>query len=46
MKQKITVTLIKSTIGRLRRHRNCVRGLGLEELIILFKLMIHLKIEV
>lgn len=31
MKQKITVTLIKSTIGRLRRHRNCVRGLGLRK---------------
>ena len=31
MKQKITVTLIKSTIGRLRRHRDCVRGLGLRK---------------
>ena len=31
MKQKITVTLIKSTIGRLRRHRDCIRGLGLRK---------------
>ena len=31
MEQKITVTLIKSTIGRLRSHRDCVRGLGLRK---------------
>ncbi|MGQ0699698.1 MAG: 50S ribosomal protein L30 [Panacagrimonas sp.] len=26
---KIKVTLVKSTFGRLERHRACVRGLGL-----------------
>jgi large subunit ribosomal protein L30 len=26
---KVRLTLIKSTIGRLPRHRACVRGLGL-----------------
>tara|TARA_B110000438_G_C15234227_1_gene402750 strand:+ start:137 stop:319 length:183 start_codon:yes stop_codon:yes gene_type:complete len=27
--KKIKVTLMKSTIGRLKRHRDCVAGLGL-----------------
>jgi large subunit ribosomal protein L30 len=27
--KKIKVTLIKSTIGRLKRHKDCVAGLGL-----------------
>jgi large subunit ribosomal protein L30 len=27
--KQIKVTLIKSTFGRLRMHRNCVNGLGL-----------------
>jgi large subunit ribosomal protein L30 len=27
--KQIRVTLIKSTFGRLRMHRNCVNGLGL-----------------
>jgi large subunit ribosomal protein L30 len=31
MAQKtVTVTLLKSTIGRLEAHRACVRGLGLK----------------
>lgn len=28
----ITVTLIKSTIGRLEAHKACVRGLGLKKI--------------
>lgn len=28
----VTVTLVKSPIGRLPRHRDCVRGLGLRRL--------------
>ncbi len=28
----LKVTLIKSPIGRLRKHRECVRGLGLRRL--------------
>lgn len=27
--KKIKVTLVKSTIGRLKRHKDCVAGLGL-----------------
>jgi len=27
----ITVTLVKSTIGRLEAHKACVRGLGLKK---------------
>jgi large subunit ribosomal protein L30 len=27
--KKIKVTLMKSTIGRLKRHKDCVAGLGL-----------------
>ncbi|MGH8225394.1 MAG: 50S ribosomal protein L30 [Gammaproteobacteria bacterium] len=27
--KQLKVTLIKSAAGRLRRHRDCVRGLGL-----------------
>ncbi|MGH8427709.1 MAG: 50S ribosomal protein L30 [Gammaproteobacteria bacterium] len=27
--EKIRVTLVKSAAGRLRTHRDCVRGLGL-----------------
>ncbi|HAK53822.1 MAG TPA: 50S ribosomal protein L30 [Gammaproteobacteria bacterium] len=27
--KKIKVTLVKSTIGRLKRHKACVAGLGL-----------------
>ncbi|MCY4473468.1 MAG: 50S ribosomal protein L30 [Kistimonas sp.] len=26
---KIKITLVKSTLGRLERHKACVRGLGL-----------------
>jgi large subunit ribosomal protein L30 len=28
----ITVTLVKSTIGRLESHKACVRGLGLKKM--------------
>lgn len=28
----IKVTLVKSTIGRIQAHRDCVRGLGLRRL--------------
>ena len=31
MPKKITVTLIKSTIGKLPTHRKCVKGLGLRK---------------
>ena len=31
-KNKIQVTLIKSVIGRLERHKACVRGLGLRRM--------------
>ena len=27
--KKLKVTLVRSTIGRLRRHKGCVTGLGL-----------------
>ncbi len=27
--KKIKVTLVRSTIGRLKRHKDCVAGLGL-----------------
>lgn len=30
--EKIKVTLIKSPIGALRAHRDCVRGLGLRHM--------------
>ncbi len=30
--KKIRVTLIKSRFGRLKRHRDCVRGLGLRRM--------------
>ena len=30
--KKIRVTLIKSRHGRLRRHKDCVRGLGLRRI--------------
>lgn len=30
--KEIKVTLVKSPFGRLRRHRDCVRGLGLRRL--------------
>ncbi len=30
--KKITVTLIKSTIGTIEAHRACVRGLGLRRI--------------
>lgn len=30
-KQKISVTLIKSTIGRLENHKACAKGLGLRK---------------
>lgn len=30
--QTVTVTLIKSTNGRLQAHRDCVRGLGLRKI--------------
>ncbi len=29
-KKTVTVTLLKSTIGRLEAHKACVRGLGLK----------------
>lgn len=31
-KQKISVTLIKSTIGRLENHKACAKGLGLRKI--------------
>ncbi|HJN51764.1 MAG: 50S ribosomal protein L30 [Pseudomonadales bacterium] len=31
-KQKISVTLVKSPLGRLKRHKDCVRGLGLRRI--------------
>jgi large subunit ribosomal protein L30 len=31
-KNKIQLTLIKSVIGRLERHKACVRGLGLRRM--------------
>ncbi len=30
--KKIRVTLVKSTIGRLKAHQACVRGLGLRRI--------------
>lgn len=30
--KQIKVTLVKSPIGRLPRHRSCVRGLGLKRI--------------
>lgn len=30
--KQITVTLIKSTIGRLPKHKACVKGLGLRRI--------------
>ena len=30
--KKIKVTLIKSTIGRLEKHKDCVAGLGLRRI--------------
>ncbi len=30
--QKLKVTLIKSPIGRMQKHRDCVRGLGLRKI--------------
>lgn len=30
--KKITVTLVKSTIGTIEAHRACVRGLGLRRI--------------
>ena len=30
--KKIKVTLTKSTIGRLKDHKNCVAGLGLKKI--------------
>lgn len=30
--KKIRVTLVKSTIGRLKAHQACVRGLGLRHM--------------
>ena len=31
-KKKIKVTLVKSTIGRLKKHKDCVAGLGLRRI--------------
>lgn len=31
-KQRLSVTLVKSPIGALPKHRDCVRGLGLRRL--------------
>ena len=31
-KKYVTVTLVKSTIGRLPAHRACVKGLGLRKM--------------
>ena len=30
--KKVTVTLMKSPIGMLKRHKDCVRGLGLRRI--------------
>jgi large subunit ribosomal protein L30 len=30
--KKIKVTLVRSTIGRLKRHKDCVAGLGLRKI--------------
>jgi len=30
--RKINITLVKSTIGRLKAHKACVRGLGLKKI--------------
>lgn len=30
--KKVIVTLMKSPIGRLKRHKDCVRGLGLRRI--------------
>ena len=30
--KKLKVTLVKSTIGRLKKHKDCVRGLGLRRI--------------
>ena len=30
--KKIKVTLVKSTIGRLKKHKDCVAGLGLSRI--------------
>lgn len=30
--KKIKVTLVKSTIGRLKKHKDCVAGLGLRRI--------------
>lgn len=30
--KKLKVTLVRSTIGRIQSHRDCVRGLGLRKL--------------
>ncbi|MBI3714998.1 MAG: 50S ribosomal protein L30 [Betaproteobacteria bacterium] len=30
-KKTVTVTLVKSTIGRLQAHKACVQGLGLKK---------------
>ena len=30
--KKIKVTLVKSTIGRLQKHKDCVAGLGLRRI--------------
>ena len=32
MAKSVKVTLIKSRFGRLKRHRDCVRGLGLRRM--------------
>lgn len=30
--KKVIVTLMKSPVGRLKRHKDCVRGLGLRRI--------------
>lgn len=30
--KKLKVTLVKSPIGRMQKHRDCVRGLGLRKI--------------
>ena len=30
--KKIKITLVKSTIGRLKKHKACLRGLGLRRM--------------
>ena len=32
MSAKVKVTLVKSTIGRLKKHKSCVVGLGLRRI--------------